>query len=103
LGQNFASYLATYASGFGSPFKHGGNVLVLLGEIFLHVTTERFTGGQVGQYIDKTKELDLEVIVTHAPVCELSGPPSFIEYGRCFILYDRKEFLATGFDFPLKT
>ena len=36
-------------------------------------------GGQVGQHVDEAEQLNLEVLMAHAPVHDLTDPPVLVE------------------------
>jgi hypothetical protein len=60
--------------------------------------TERFTGGQVGKYINETKELDLEALISHAPIHDFSRPPALVKYGWRLVADQVKEVSPSSFD-----
>ena len=64
-----------------APMERTGRAL-RPSKVFLHDPRDHRVAFQSGQHIDEAEELDLEVLVLHAPVQQRAGPPPCVEHGR---------------------
>ena len=98
LVQDLGDQSAAYFGLGGPPFEDVRDVGIVACEIFFDMAGKRLGCVEVRKNINESEHLDLEILVFHGPIHDLSGPPALVENRRRFACDGRKKLPAPSND-----